>query len=44
MINTQTNKAFNALPELEKDLLNKLLEPDIDLRLSAKDALKHDYF
>ena len=44
MINTQTDEAFNALLELEKDLLTKLLEPDINKRLSANDALKHDYF
>ena len=44
VVNLQSTDVLASLPELEKDLLLKLLESDIDKRLSADDALKHNYF
>lgn len=37
-------KELAAVSDLCKDLLNKLLEKDSNLRLSSEDALKHDWF
>jgi len=37
-------KELAAVSDVCKDLLNKLLEKDSNLRLSSEDALKHDWF
>ena len=38
------NPKFNEVSENCKDLIKKLLEPDINKRIKASDALKHPFF